>query len=322
MGIWGVGLYSNDVGMDVQSAFVEALHEGKEPEEITAQMQVDYAGELEDPWDAPAFWFALADTQWKRGMLLPEVKDKALSLIESGDEVAMWQQEDPALAKKREKVLNTLREKLLSPQPPRKSYRKRNLYQCQWRIGDVYAYQLESEEARERGLFGRYMLVRKVDEDICHPGHTIPIVYVKLTKDDKLPTSLAEYEALEYVQICFTTNDARFYPIDGRRPQEDIAEKSKLKYEVDEYGFLPQFRASLMSTSDRVIPKKLIYVGNFAEATAPRGEFIPHDKINISLIVWKFFEEIMLKKYFDHNKREMECYQRGQEGQGDGSVVP
>jgi len=318
MGIWGVGLYSNDVGMDVQSAFVEALHEGKEPEEITAQMLEDYAGELEDPWDAPAFWFALADTQWKRGMLLPEVKDNALSLIESGDEVAMWQQEDPALAKKREKVLDTLREKLLSPQPPRKNYRKRNLYQCQWQIGDVYAYRLESEDARKRGLFGRYILVRKVDEYTWYPGHIIPIVYVKITKDDKLPTSLAEYEALEYVQICFTTYDARFYPIDGRRPQEDIAEKSKLKYEVDEYGFLPHYRLELISTSKRVIPKKLIYVGNFLGAAAPQGEFIPHDKINIDAVAWRFFEEIMLKKYFDYNKREKECYHREQKTQAQG----
>lgn len=320
MGIWGVGLYSNDVGMDVQDSFVELLHEGIEPEQITKLLLKEYAEELEDPWDKPAFWFALADTQWKRGMLLPEVKDRALSLIESGDEIALWQQKNLALAKKREKVLDTLRQRLLSPQPPRKKYRKRILYQCRWQIGDVYAYRLESEKARERGLFGQYILVQKVDEYTWHPGHIIPVVYAKLTKDDTLPKNLAEYEALKFVQIYFTTYDARFYPIDGRRPLEDIAEKSKMKYEVDEYGFLPEYRVKLISTSQRVIPKKLIYVGNFAEATMPKGEFIPHDKINLSAVAWKSFEEDMLKRYFDHNKREATCYHRGNNSTGDGSV--
>ena len=47
--------------------------------------------------------------------------------------------------------------------------------------------------------------------------------------------------------------------------KEDIAEKTKFKYEVDEYGFLPEYRILLLNTSKKIIPNNLIYVGNFAK---------------------------------------------------------
>ena len=124
-------------------------------------------------------------------------------------------------------------------------------------------------------------MIQKVDECVWYPGHIVPIVYVKITNDNNLPSNVEEYNQLEYVQTWFTKYEDRFLPIDMRRPQEDIAEKSKINYQVDEYGFLPQFRAKLLNTSKRVIPTKLIYVGNFANAVHPQKEFVSHSKENI-----------------------------------------
>lgn len=39
----------------------------------------------------------------------------------------------------------------------------------------------DRETAKEKGLYGRYFLIRKIDEDVWHPGHTVPMVYVKIT---------------------------------------------------------------------------------------------------------------------------------------------
>ena len=104
---------------------------------------------------------------------------------------------------------------------------KNRFYICKWNIGDVFAYQLESDLAEERGLLGRYFLIQKVDEGTWHPGHIVPIVYVKITKDEKLPSSIEEYNQLEYVQTWFTKYEERFWPIDMSCPNKDIAEKSK-----------------------------------------------------------------------------------------------
>ena len=97
-------------------------------------------------------------------------------------------------------------------------------------------------------------------------------------------------------------------------PNEDVARKSKLIYEKDEYGYLPQFRIRLLNTSVSVIPKKLIYLGNFANATPPKKEFVPHSKENILAVSWKQFDETfetkMLKQYFGYNLKEYEIYKK------------
>lgn len=168
--------------------------------------------------------------------------------------------------------------------------------------------------AKEKGLYGRYFLIQKIDEGVWHPGHIVPIVYVKITRDTSLPSNIEEYNQSEYVQTWFTKYEDRFLPIDMSRPQEDIAEKSKINYQVDEYGFLPQYRAKLLNTSKKVIPAKLIFVGNFANAVRPRNEFTPYSKENIMPVAWRQFDETfetkMIKLYCGHNLRELNIYKK------------
>lgn len=187
---------------------------------------------------------------------------------------------------------------------------KRNLYKCDWKIGDVFAYKLESELASEKGLLGRYFLIQKVDEGYWHPGHTIPIVRIKITSDDKLPENVEQFNELEYVQVSFTEYEDRFMPYNFSRFDEDIAEKSKLKYETDEYGYLPEFRVKMICTSKRSIPKKLTYIGNFEGALPPRIEFVPHVEVNIMSLMWDEFEKRVIKLFFYHNHRQLKIYQR------------
>ena len=83
MGTWGPGLYQDDVACDIKSEYVNRLKIGQTNIEATQDM-IDYNEcYIDDEEDAPIFWFALADTQWKYGRLLPEVRDEALKLIKS-----------------------------------------------------------------------------------------------------------------------------------------------------------------------------------------------------------------------------------------------
>lgn len=312
MGMWGYELYQNDTSLDVKDEFVELFNAGKTVLEITDKLIEDYKSIMGDTEEEPLFWFALADTQWNLGVLLPVVKEKALYWIGKDSSMLNCQTIDMSAKAKRKNSLNDLQTKLLSPQPPVKKPVKKRIYKCQWKLGDVFAYQLESDLAKERGLYGRYFLIQKVDEGIWHPGHIVPIVYVKITSDANLPSNVEDYNRLEYVQTWFTKYEDRFLPIDMSRPQEDIAEKSKMNYQVDEYGFLPQYRAKLLNTSKGVIPTKLIYVGNFVNAVRPQKEFIPHSKENIVTVSWKQFDETfetkMIKRYCGHNLRELSIY--------------
>lgn len=312
MGIWGPGLYENDTSLDIKDQFEELFNAGKPVQEITEELIATFKTIMGDPAEEPLFWYALADTQWNFGVLLPSVKEEALHWMEVDNFTLNFQAISTATKDQRKIVLDNLQSKLLSPQPPVKKTIKKRVYRCQWKLGDVFAYQLESDLAQEKGLFGCYFLIQKVDEGIWYPGHIVPIVYVKITKDTTLPSTIEEYNELEYVQTSFTKYEQRFWPIDMRRPQEDIAEKSKINYQVDEYGFLPQYRIRLLNTSKKLIPSKLIYIGNFADAIPPRIEFIPHSKANISAVFWKKFDETfetkMIKQYCGHNLRELNIY--------------
>lgn len=315
MGIWGFELYQNDTSLDVKDEFVELYNAGKTAQEITDKLMKDYKSIMGDLDEEPLFWFALADTQWNLGVLLPAVKEKALYWINKDSGMLNCQTIDMLSKAQRKKTFDELQAKLLSTQPPEKKPAKKRVYECQWNLGDVFAYQLESDLSKEKELYGRYFLIRKVDEGVWHPGHIVPIVYIKITSDTNLPANVEEYNRLEYVQTWFTKYEDRFLPIDMRRPKEDIAEKTRKIYAVDDYGFLPQYRAKLLNTSKRVIPSKLLYLGNYIDAIRPKNEFIPHVKENIVALSWKnsnqTFETQLIKKYCGYNLRELSIYKKG-----------
>ena len=76
------------------------------------------------------------------------------------------------------------------------------IYRCEWEMGDVFAYRMESELARGMGMHGRHLLFQKVGETAWHPGHVIPVAWAKLTAGEGLPSSAEEFDPLEYVQIA------------------------------------------------------------------------------------------------------------------------
>ena len=87
MGTWGAKLYENDTALDVKDRF-DDLRKGKTVQQITDELIKEYTCELNDIDDASAFWFALADTQWNLGRLLPEVKAQALERLGQGGDLA------------------------------------------------------------------------------------------------------------------------------------------------------------------------------------------------------------------------------------------
>lgn len=156
MGTWGHRLYDNDTSLDVKDQFEEELHRGKTVEDITHLMINDYECNLDIPYEAFLFWVPLRIPSGTGGMLLPQVQQQALHWIQE------LQENGVGLSAEQQKVLDDLRAKLLSPQPPVRKPRKRRLYQCKWQIGDVFAFQMEGEEAKKRNLYGRFFLIQKV----------------------------------------------------------------------------------------------------------------------------------------------------------------
>jgi|GEM_PF-612999 len=187
MGAWGSGLYANDTTCDVRDAYMKLLQEQLSNEDAYAQILAKFADYIDDPDDAPLFWFALADTQWKAGRLLPEVKSKALDWIDKGGGLSLWEESESGGAGWR-KTLDKLRAKLETEQPKEK--RVRNPVKIEsnlWSDGDVYAYQFHKEFDGRFGAPGKYMVLHKIGVEHQYYGDSsTTVTYMIVRVFDKL----------------------------------------------------------------------------------------------------------------------------------------
>ncbi len=239
MGTWGTSLYANDLASDIRGDYVDKLRRGKTNEEATKELinaNLDIMGDAEEE---PLFWFALADTQWNYGRLLPEVKEKALFYLSQDDELERWKESGQKQLNAWKKTLKTLKEKLESPQPPPKKVSHYRLYRCKWNLGDVFAYHFTSSYSKEKGFEGKYVVFRKVSEDTWWPGHIIPVVQVYKWIGDDIPSvdRLSDFDLLP----------AFFFPATFKKfPNKAV-----------------EYKIELISESEKVIPKdNLVFLGN------------------------------------------------------------
>lgn len=306
MGTWGYKLYENDTACDVKESFLQYLNEYKfDCNKATQKVLLEFKEELEDTDVASLVWIALADTQWNKGLLLDYVKENALKFIDSEVDTEK-QNEWGKDHDKRKEHLNKLKAKLLSGQPSVAKQRIKKNFICEWKIGDTFAFKLTSEYSLEKGLLNRYFIFHKIAEVNGYPAEIFPVVFVKLTKDDKLPNCKEEIDALEFVQISTVSEWHRgrtdvFNPVEIQR---EVAKRSQIVCERDDLGYIPNYRIALSFTSRRNIPKEMVYLGNF-ELLPPK---INYKDEKVQQILWKFAERIIVDRYVAFNLRESPLY--------------
>jgi hypothetical protein len=137
------GLYDDDAGADVRGRFRELVADGASGEEATDTLIAEWGEALDDHGEACAFWLALADTQSNVGRLEDRVRERALGLIESGEDLARFDH-DRRLHGRRQVVLAKLAERLAAPQraPIRLRQPFRSLSPVS--VGDVFWFTLPS----------------------------------------------------------------------------------------------------------------------------------------------------------------------------------
>lgn len=187
MGAWGTSLYANDTTCDIRGDYIDKLRRGKSNEEVTQELIDQYKDIEGDREEEPLFWFALADTQWNYGRLLPEVKEKALYFLEKEDEWERWKEAGDKKLNAWIKTLTELKKKLDSPLPEKKKISRYHFYQCSWKLGDVFAYRFSGEYSKEKNFYGQYVVFRKVSEDSYWPGHIVPVVQVYKWIGEEIP---------------------------------------------------------------------------------------------------------------------------------------
>jgi hypothetical protein len=133
----GAGLYDDDAGHDIRSGYRELVADGLSGEAATDALVAEWGDALSEPDEAAAFWLALADTQWKVGRLEDRVRERALGLIASGEDLARFEH-DPRLHARRAVVLADLEAELRSPQRKPSRIRKPFRAVSPVGVGDVF----------------------------------------------------------------------------------------------------------------------------------------------------------------------------------------
>lgn len=207
MGTWGTSLYANDSTNDVKDCYKKFLQDMLSNEEAyqkTMEQCHEYIGDDEEP----LFWYALADTQWRLGRLMPDVKEKALSWIENAGGLDIWE-ESKSDARGWKKTLDKLKDQLNSPMPIRRVFKKpAEFIHNPWNIGDIYAYQFHSEMSKEMGLYGKYIPFQKIADEDNYDG----TFFTRVQLYDKIFDELPALSDLENVRILPFDVPDRFIP--------------------------------------------------------------------------------------------------------------
>lgn len=143
MGVWGTGIFQDDNACDIRDQYRDHVGQGMTGPEATARTLVDFRSLLADPLEAGVVWLALAATQWKLGRLEPGTLAQVLRVIDSKNDLERWNVNAKDRIK-RQATLEKLRLQITSPQPQEKKVRRETKSKCDWQVGELIAWRLES----------------------------------------------------------------------------------------------------------------------------------------------------------------------------------
>lgn len=145
MGAWGAGLYSDDFARDLKPMIAAAARLPIPTEALLDLIRAQHGGIAADPSDEDhtAFWLVLADTLGRLGIDCPEARERALAIIDGGQDLARCAALEmaPADLRKRAAMLAALRETLArGPAPGRKRAMLRGPQPFLMELGDCLVF--------------------------------------------------------------------------------------------------------------------------------------------------------------------------------------
>ena len=117
MGAWGTGIFEDDTTCDVRDDFIEYLDDGKTAEEATQIILGEFLDEYDIDEDLEVMslvLIGLAAIQMEKNCLQEEVRNNAITLIERGADLELWEEADEEDFKERRKILSEFQKKLMN----------------------------------------------------------------------------------------------------------------------------------------------------------------------------------------------------------------
>lgn len=175
-----------------------------------------------------------------------------------------------------------------------------------WQVGDTFALKIEHENPIYNG---RYLILIKGNYYWNNDNRYSQTFLLKLTKDDKIPSSLEEIDNLEFIRTAYIHYIERY---DSRAIGAESFEKmlkrcKDLKFYPDEYNYLYMYDTAYWIDNRRKYDQ-LIYLGNY-DIVYPDDEF-PPVCFTYGKAVIKFDDLVKdaIKKYENFNLKKSKIY--------------
>lgn len=101
MGTWGSGILQDDTVADVLDFVTARLKAGQALDVASAHAQSHFSEIQRDEDEAPLLWLAIAEVQWKYGVVDPAVLSRVRGDIESGRGLDRWRDDAEGLASRK-----------------------------------------------------------------------------------------------------------------------------------------------------------------------------------------------------------------------------
>lgn len=182
MGAWSAEIFDDDGAEEIKEEYKTLLGYGISPQEVYAKIKDYFYEDYNGQHNEDVYWLAIALFQWENGILLDEVKQRALECIEDEEYLERWKESGEEIYQERKQVLADFKHKLVNivkeerkrfPKCP-KCYR----FKTKWKVGDLLAYKIlapmlqwkeNAEEYKlhesQKFLKDQYVLLRVVDID-------------------------------------------------------------------------------------------------------------------------------------------------------------
>lgn len=235
MGAWNTSINGNDTAQDLRSEYKAAFFYN---DVETALVKIDEYIRLEgfdesDEEEWCNYYYSLADFMWSYGLLTEEIRNKVITMIDSGFGLDIWEESGLKVLEKRKKVLNEFKTKILSQQPVNKKIRLDFHMNPIFENGDIIAIQLKTSDKYyiEKSCFsedffrdcdGKYIVLRKVCDDISYVSAVEPRVkdiWVRFQLYNKIfdtCPNLTDLKGVEWAKTentngSFITESSMFY---------------------------------------------------------------------------------------------------------------
>jgi hypothetical protein len=127
MGAWGGGLYDSDFACDLKGTIKGVLRAPLSDDEVLAEIWASH-GEGAVEADALDYWLVLADQFERQGIRRQDIFERAIAIVEAGEDVAMLDEleAEPKTIAERRKQTTKLLERLRDPRPAKSRRPLRN----------------------------------------------------------------------------------------------------------------------------------------------------------------------------------------------------